>query len=338
MSKRYIAIDNVCAWPALTLLPDGTAVASLFNQPTHGGWEGDVECWASTDKGRIWKYRGTPARHEPMTNRMNHAAGLDATGALVVIVSGWSNRPPVGTVRSPHDGEVLRAWVSRSTDGGASWHVYKSAFPGAMKPEWGNPIPFGNIQIADNGDLCVAAYCGGADPRAVDNSSCFYRSKDNGQSWDAGVVLGADDYNETAPLHLGNGNWLAAVRTRRVQELHLFTSKDDGKTWTVSQTLSMPFQHPANLLRLADGRVLVTYGNRCAGQYGVSARLSSDLGKTWTPPVQLVSLHTGDLGYPSTIQYADGKLVTAYYSGGIAQHEGYHMGVMTWEISEFWPR
>ena len=54
-AERFIAVDNVCAWPNLTHLPDGTTiVATIFNQPTHGGWEGDVECWASTDGGRTW--------------------------------------------------------------------------------------------------------------------------------------------------------------------------------------------------------------------------------------------------------------------------------------------
>jgi len=52
--ERYIAIDNVCAWPNLTQMPDGTIIATIFNQPTHGGWEGDVECWASEDDGRTW--------------------------------------------------------------------------------------------------------------------------------------------------------------------------------------------------------------------------------------------------------------------------------------------
>ena len=59
--EHYIAIDNVCAWPNLTRLPDGAIVANIFNQPCHGKWEGDVECWASEDGGRFWSLRGTPA-------------------------------------------------------------------------------------------------------------------------------------------------------------------------------------------------------------------------------------------------------------------------------------
>ena len=52
--ERFIAVDNVCAWPNLTLMPDGAIVATIFNQPTHLRWPGDVECWASTDEGHTW--------------------------------------------------------------------------------------------------------------------------------------------------------------------------------------------------------------------------------------------------------------------------------------------
>ena len=42
--KGYVAIDNVCAWPNLTLMPNGEIAAVIFNEPCHGTWEGDVEC------------------------------------------------------------------------------------------------------------------------------------------------------------------------------------------------------------------------------------------------------------------------------------------------------
>ncbi len=51
--ERYIAIDNVCAWPNLTAMPDGTLAVAIYNQPVHGHWHGDVEVWASTDDGTI---------------------------------------------------------------------------------------------------------------------------------------------------------------------------------------------------------------------------------------------------------------------------------------------
>ncbi len=33
--ERYVAIDNVCAWPNLTLMPQGTLLAIIFSQPAH---------------------------------------------------------------------------------------------------------------------------------------------------------------------------------------------------------------------------------------------------------------------------------------------------------------
>ena len=79
--QRVVAVENVCAWPNLTLMGDGTIVAIFHNQPSHGKQEGDIECWASRD-GLIWEKRSTVTRHEPNTVRMNVAAGLSKSGDL----------------------------------------------------------------------------------------------------------------------------------------------------------------------------------------------------------------------------------------------------------------
>lgn len=42
-AKHVIAIENVCAWPNVTLMPDRTIIASVHNQPSHGGMEGEIE-------------------------------------------------------------------------------------------------------------------------------------------------------------------------------------------------------------------------------------------------------------------------------------------------------
>jgi len=33
--EHLVGIDGVCAWPNLTLLPDGTILTVIFNQPCH---------------------------------------------------------------------------------------------------------------------------------------------------------------------------------------------------------------------------------------------------------------------------------------------------------------
>ena len=184
--ERYIAVDNVCAWPNLTQLPDGAVVATIFNQPTHGGWEGDVECWASVDGGRLWSRRGVPAPHAPGENRMNVAAGLAHDGSLVVLASGWSRRNPVGEYSSPHQGEVLPMWVCRSSDGGRTWERSGAAVP--LPPGEERIIPFGDIVQLPGDELGACIYSWSPESG---NSAFFYASADDGETWAVRGVMGA---------------------------------------------------------------------------------------------------------------------------------------------------
>ena len=337
--ERYIAIDNVCAWPNLTLLPNGEIVATIFNQPCHGRWQGDVDCWASVDGGRMWDYRGTPAPHDPETNRMNVAAGLAGNGDLVVIASGWSNRPTQEQVERGEaiefrDSQCLEAWVCRSDDSGNSWSLNRS-FPPAPEEGMGLVIPFGDVLPRGEDAAYVSGYSGKIGTAEEDYNSCYFlKSNDNGQTWGNGTIISAGHNNETSPLHLGDGRWLAAARRISPGGTDLFRSEDDGETWQFHTALGLGMQHPAHLLRLADGKILITYGNRCRRMWGVDARISNDEGDAWSPPVKLVDLGHTDLGYPSSVQTEDQKIVTAYYAARANEHSRYHMGVMIWETEE----
>jgi predicted neuraminidase len=52
--SHAVAVKDCTAWPNLDELADGAVVATIFNQPCHGLWEGDVDCWATTDGGKSW--------------------------------------------------------------------------------------------------------------------------------------------------------------------------------------------------------------------------------------------------------------------------------------------
>jgi hypothetical protein len=87
------------------------------------------------------------------------------------------------------------------------------------------------------------------------------------------------------------------------------------------------------LLRLADGRVVLTYGIRNRGLYALGVRVSEDEGKSWGPPWVLLNLEGAtDGGYPSSLQMGDGTIVTAYYCNHAPAHTRYHMGVLRWQI------
>jgi hypothetical protein len=301
-------------------LRDGAIAAVIHNQPSHGTMEGDVDCWASVD-GLKWEKRGTAARHEPNTVRMNVAAGLAKNGDLVVLCSGWTNEQQAKRPKQkPFRDAVLRNWVCRSADGGRTWEK-RTDFP--VPPSGGGEyIPFGDIWPAADGSLRASCYQGG-------RSWCF-RSDDDGRTWKPIAIIGPK-HNETDLFPLGGRKWLAAART---DAMELFRSDDDGLTWQGPQRVTRPAELNGHLMRLKDGRLLLSYGVRIAGQQGVCAKISSDEGRSWGPPLRLArSLH-GDCGYPSSVQRADGKIVTAYYAKNAAEFADYHLGVAVWSAPD----
>ena len=323
--ERLVAIDNVCAWPNLTQLRDGSLTATIFNRPHHGKGEGDVELWASSDGGYFWERRGAVTSHKPGTVRMNVAAGLAHDGSLVVLNSGWGG----ATFRE----RILDPLVSRSSDGGKTW---EEAFSLTAPAGTQYIIPFGDI-VQGPGKMLAASIYDWQIPQEGSRYSTSYLifSRDDGRTWGEAVVIAADDYNETALVRLKSGRWLAAVRTHVDAHMDLFTSEDEGRSWSPSGPVSLPRQHPGHLLELSDGRVLLTYGIRERDHYGIGYRVSKDQGRTWNAPGHLVHLEgTRDGGYPATLQLGDGTLVTAYYSSGVVQHRRYHRGVVRWKMPD----
>ncbi|MBU0611713.1 MAG: glycoside hydrolase [Armatimonadetes bacterium] len=337
-----ITAPEHCAWPNLTLLPGGDIGAVIFNQPHHADAEGDVELWASSDGGYTWALRSQITRHEPGTNRMNVGAGLNQRGELVVLCSGWSLAREDGGVRLV---SVLPAWACISGDGGRTWEVSEEVQP---PPDVPAVVPFGKIVMAGD-HLAISAYARG--------SSHLLRSEDAGRSWRHGSDIGRGNHSETDLLVTAEGHWLAAVRTARTQAalpravglrdpdgnragwqehgaILLCRSDDAGATWQEGPRLSLPGQKPAHLLQLADGAILITYGSRIPEFRGVMGRISRDGGDTWSLPFRVVGdfLPQSDHGYPSTVQLADGDLVTAYYCSKSPWYQRYHMGVVRWNL------
>ncbi len=359
---QAVAVKNVTAWPNLTPLADGSIIASIFNQPSHGFWEGDVDCWGTTDAGASWQLRGTPAPHEPTTNRMNVAAGTNAKGELIVLAAGWSHRPPPPPKGTPrrHDppAVILPIWVCRSTDGGRTWtrtegvelpSKSRLAAQGIVLSD--HLFPFGDIIRLADGKLGVCLYAPkslGVPNSKHEHVSYFFTSADDGLTWTLTGVIGQDDVNETTPLLLPDGSLLACGRTTLGRHLELFRSADHGATWKAEGPVTASGEHPADLTALADGRIVLTYGDRNGAlpgskwpdglpgsgifPHGIEVRVSSDAGRTWSAPERIATFD-GDGGYPATVQLTDGRLLTAYYAKRTPLHEGYQMATVTWKLT-----
>ncbi len=322
--RRLIAIDNVCAWPNIVRLKDDSFVAVVFNQPNHARTEGDVDCWGSMD-GSFWRRLSTITRHEAETVRMNHAAGLNAEGHLVVLCNGWDKIAPQRSAAS----RPLPTVVCLSKDGGKTWEQGGQVL--VQEPGLCWQVPFGDINQAANGDLVVGTYAFG---RGAANIYAA-RSKDGGRTWPEIAPIVKDKHCEAAMLHVGGGRWLAASRRMGTLDLEIFASDDDARTWKSIAVLDVKPVSSAHLLKLSDGRILLTYGNRGDREKrGIEGRSSADGGQTWGKPKTLVALEKTDCGYPDAVELPGGRLFIAYYSDRIAAHQRYHMGAINLSIGE----
>lgn len=331
---NHLAAKDVCAWPKLTLHSDGTIYAAIYNQATHGQTPGDVACWASTDGGRTWELRGIATRHVGNQAWFNHALGFAANGDLLIATSGWDYESPQGgKVQTP-----LVPKVVRSSDGGRTWSQV-GRFPAAPEPLKAF-VPFGNIERGDDGVLRVAAfsYARNLPPPRTDTGYVI-ASKDDGATWEIQSAIGNPEVNETDLFHAGGNRWLAAARNlgtlngRGAHSIDLWISDDNAQTWRNHTRLTQPRQHPGDLLRLADGRILVTYGDRRGPDFGVNAMVSRDDGLMWSPEIRLAGgLRSSDSGYPSSVQLPDGTIVTAYYARGSDLYEGYQLAAVRWRL------
>ena len=161
-------------------------------------------------------------------------------------------------------------------------------------------------------------------------------SSDSGISWSPPSVVrddaprlrfGEPDIAEVAP-----GEILCVLRESSTTR-HLFTcrSTDNGETWSSPEETPI-FGHPGQLLVLRDGRLLCTYGSREA-PFGIRACLSEDGGRHWLLEDEIIvrdDLPNGDLGYPTTIEYAPDKLFVCYYgqgSDGVTYVMGTYVGL-----------
>jgi len=296
---------------------------------SHDDPGGGITTMRSTDGGRTWQVfrRDEGAISVEEVNAMQ--ALKTADGTLVTIHAGYDQYPAskraelekagweisdaregVVTALSGHAGRV-------SHDGGKSWQEQPLPMP--------NPpgvMSFHGGILTDQDVILYPVY--GSPTSGDTGHSYVYRSADAGKTWTFHEIIGDSrgerPMNETSIIDLGGGHILAFVRTGdKVDHMYRAESFNGGITWGRLADSGIT-GHPADLLKLRNGHILLTYGYRHK-PFGIRARISKDIGKTWGEELVLRDDGMGpDLGYPMSIQLEDGVIFTSYYfreaSGG----------------------
>jgi len=150
-----------------------------------------------------------------------------------------------------------------------------------------------------------------------------------GTNWTVKGTIAFDNVlgcTETDIAVLGGGSLVAVMRNDVFGSspgLRTCSSTNWGATWTAPVLLGEPntvtnSSCSPDILRLANGNYLLTWGIRYGTDWGCGALISTDNCATWLDRAPALFLcnagqTTGDGCYPACVQNADGSIVCVYY-------------------------
>lgn len=323
--------DYYCGWPTLARRSNGDLLLVWSGgRETHVCPFGRVEMMVSRDGGETWTW----PRVLLDSDLDDRDAGVVETRHGTLLVTTFTSlayepvlerarREPLAADWSParlarweavqrrlsaeERNALVGYWMLRSTDGGRTWSTpYRVPLNS----------PHGPAALAD-GRLLYA----GKDLFRASGDVGVAESTDDGLTWRWLAKIpprnGEEvrNYHELHLVEVAPGRLIVHIRNHN-KENHRETlqseSRDGGRTWSVPRAIGV-WGLPSHLLRLRDGRLVMSYGYRRA-PFGNQARVSRDGGQTWSEPVVLSSDGPSvDFGYPSTVELGNGELLTVWY-------------------------
>lgn len=222
----------------------------------------------------------------------------------------------------------LEVWAIRSEDEGRTWQDKKRVFSGycgALRDM---------IETTD-GNLVLPVTSLLHNPSR--HGIRVYVSSDGGKNWEPSsdiVDLGGhgdhDGACEPTIVQLRDGRLWMLIRTTLGQFWSAFSS-DGGRTWPILRPSAIEASSaPAALLRLASGRLVLTWNRVCSTQrtrapiFGgdrqtslrpfsghrqeLSIAFSEDDGATWTPPEVIIRKQDYGIAYPYLFELEPGQV------------------------------
>jgi hypothetical protein len=347
--------------PSLALLPDGGLVlVALFQEQRPGAkvreWTG---LWRSADGGRTWGRRAEAkdllGREQWLTCARDGT--LFATGHLLA-----------HDVRNP-DG-YTHSYLHRSADGGRTWQRRRIG-PEGFPPRAVTMCSRNLVELPD-GTLLLGV---GANELDRGRIASLWASRDGGRAWDRSgrrVRIGSyggrpyDNYDaffaEDFTFRAQSGRLLHFVRCGPPSPMYPMNdgrptpagddgidrmlrceSSDGGQTWGELRDHGDYGMHYPRVLRLHDGRLLLTFTQRALTYpLGLQAVLSHDDGATWDFRSDRLVLEgktpwgrAQGGGFGNTVQLRDEGLVSCCSYRG-ADDKTY-LEVVRWRLPESGP-
>ena len=338
-------------WPSVCRIGEHELLAAASGFRTgHIDPFGKSVCFFSSDDGKTW---GEPliVNNSPIDDR---DTGLVALGNGAALLS-WFASDTRGLLKRPSNGAdrlktrryrmdfhpVVDAWddatvranvgaFTRLRHADGSWSSRRRSLVSA---------PHGPILRKDGTLLYLGNECG-FEPVSQSGLKLgdiiAVESRDMGENWtNIGSVPGPVEgkFYEAHALELPNGELVGALRHEPGFSIYLTRSTNGGKTWAKPEFLVAGA--PPSLLLHSSGMIVMSYGWRGEAP-GQRVAFSRDGGRTWSLDwILREDGPTPDLGYPSTVELADGSFCTVYYQKVRADDLNCALMVSHWTLPQF---
>ena len=356
--------------PNMTMLPDGELLLvadRAVGSTVHGDFCNTTPLWRSKDGGLTWS---GPEILEDASGKETFISCTSKGTLFMTCVTMWGAREYEG---DPGDNTGYYSLLYRSTDRGRTWPRTKVKLSeeerqaiGAHRPVPDEPgMGFGTnldrapLELPDGTLLLGVSH-------ANSRGGHLWRSADEGQTWDRsqrihicgwyhnwdGFFSNSFTYRTDSGklkhfIRVGWPSRMTPIRDGRpsVEEgddqfdrTMITESVDGGVTWSAPRDFGDYGHMYCRVLRLRDGRRLMTYTQRgVTWPIGLRALLNYDDGETWDFENDQIIIEGftpwGGMsggGFGNTLELADGTLVSCYsYLGGDSRT---YIDVVRWKI------
>lgn len=337
-------------WASVTRMDDGTLIAGASGmRHAHVCPWGNTTLFFSKDDGKTWS-EPVVVHDSPLDDR---DAGVVSLKNDIVLTTwftldprlftgsyeNWADEAMKNRMRARLSAlsdatakEYAGSWTRISFDGGKTFSAPRRCPVSA---------PHGPI-LLKNGTLL---YMGKQFPEDMERpfgQVAVAISLDLGMTWKEISICPLPEGIDISAVHephvvqLPDGTLIGTLRVHEFPNdpgtVYQINSTDGGYTW--SQPVRLPVNGtPPHIMRHSSGVLICSYGYRHK-PYGERVIFSKDDGKTWIHDMALrEDGPSGDLGYPATVELADGSLITVYYQQA-AEGENTSILYTKWNLPE----
>lgn len=352
--------------PSMAMMPDGELVmVGLYMERRQDGTMREwTPLWRSRDGGQTWSPR------QVFTDVIGREQWLTATTDGTLFMTSHLLIEDVNNTD-----KLVHSYLHRSTDGGRTWERMKVLLKGKQRRgealgQYNGGHTSRNVVEMPDGTLLLGV--------SIHYSSVAYlwRSSDRGKTWQPGSPVSIGDYRgrpydnadgffaEDFTFAAHSGKLLHWIRCGPPSPMYpmddgravpsgddqgdrtiMCESLDGGKTWTNLRDFSDYGSMYVRVIRLRDGRLLMTYTRRSLiYPIGLRAALSYDDGETWDLDNDIIIIEgktpwgaASGGGFGNTLQLPDDSLISCYtYRGEDGQT---HLETVKWRlpVSDVYP-